>query len=418
MKPSPVALARVQAGSTEPVALVPAVAKTDTEMQKLVEDDDPHVAALCAARLGKKSTDQSLRRLETMRCIAGVMHGRIPVQLEYYGARTGRWSGSGGLNFQNFGRTGWGLKIRSLLVPAPGHVLVIGDLAQIEARITAKLAQQKDLLEAFAQGRDIYSEFASAIFHREVRKAKPEDPPDLAKLMSAYRQVGKQAILGLGYGLGAYKFLGVMRSDPTAKQFFTELETAAKLCYQIVQLYRKTYSHIPELWKKLEDFFKRAVKGEVFKGKVQLQKIKSGLRDTSFLRAQLPSGRALYYPKPRLEEKNKAIKYLDQSGDIAEFTPIDKTIVYGKGTTLYGGKITENLVQAIARDVLAEAILRLEALGRRVVMHVHDEVIIQVPEAEAEAALADVKRELSRTPEWAEGLPVACEAGIARRYGK
>ena len=112
------------------------------------------------------------------------------------------------------------------------------------------------------------------------------------------------------------------------------------------------------------------------------------------------------------------IKYLDENGELAEFEPDEPSLVYGKQLALYGGKLCENVVQATARDLLVESILRLESLGLPVLFHVHDEVIAEVSHEDVEKAREVVQCELSRTPPWAPGLSVACEVRVADRYGK
>jgi len=183
--------------------LIPAIAKKDPPMQALLEDDDPRVAALVAARLGKKGQDAKLARLQKLQATAAATGGRLPPYLVYCGGHTGRFAGGGGWNIQNLGRSGVGGEIRGLLRADPGCQFVIGDLAQIEARVTAWYAGQGDMLGAFSERRDIYSEFASQVFGRPVRKPREDDPHDVAAELRPLRQVGKQAVLKLGFGMGA-----------------------------------------------------------------------------------------------------------------------------------------------------------------------------------------------------------------------
>lgn len=393
--------------------LIPAIAKKDTAMQALAEDDDPVVATLVQARLGKRSADQLLARLDTMVRIANATRGALPVHLVYYGAHTGRFAGGGKFNIQNLGRTGHGERIRGLIRPANGSLFVVGDLAQIEARVLAWLAGQTDLVAAFREGQDIYSQFASGVFGREVRKPRKDDAPEHASRLKADRQIGKQAMLGLGYSMGALRFMNTLRADPLAAPLFDLGVLTPLICRDIVHRYRETYSEIPALWNRLEDAFREALNGCT----LSLNGLALQRADESVL-VWLPNGRALRYPNARLEEAQRSIHFLDANGEEAEFTPEGASIVYGRDKGLYGGKLTENVVQAIARDVLAEAILGLEQMGYPVMFHVHDEVVVEVPAERAEAAITAVKQMLEGPRPWAPGLPLLAEVDSCDRYAK
>ena len=136
--------------------------------------------------------------------------------LTYCGAHTGRYSGSGGINLQNLPKSAADAarEIAGLLRAGAGYMLVGSDAAQIEAYILAGLAGEDKLLAAFREGRDPYSEFATGVFSEDVRKPREDDPPELARRLKALRHVGKQSILGLGYGMGAGRFENRLRRDP------------------------------------------------------------------------------------------------------------------------------------------------------------------------------------------------------------
>ncbi|MEX2217060.1 MAG: DNA polymerase [Phycisphaeraceae bacterium] len=394
---------------------IPATAKNDEAMLALLEDEDPLVQALVKARVAKKSQDQKLSRLNTLEGIANATGGVLPMQLIYYGAHTGRFSGRG-FNVQNMDRSGYGLKIRQLLVPARGNTFVIADLAQIEARVTAWSAGQTDMLEAFAQGRDIYSEFATEVFGEEVRKTRDGDSSEFAQWLTARRQVGKQAVLGLGFGMGALKFRDTLKRDKKTAALFESGQITDADCKRIVDTFRERYSSIKTYWGTLEEAANQAVHGGVWAVNGSSFQVKG-----KSLHLTLPSGRDLRYANPRFEWNSRTITYLDRDGYEAEFSPPGDSLVYGEGkdsTGLYGGIIAENIVQSTARDILAEAILAIERAGFPVMFHVHDEVIVEVPKDQAEQALGTVTRILQQTPAWAHGLPIACEANIADRYGK
>lgn len=406
---------------------LPATAKNDPQMLALCEDDDPIVAALANARVKRKSQDQLLARLGKIETVSRAMHvlagggtdfdtaslGRVPVHLVYYGARTGRWSGGGGINFQNMGRTGFGKRVRNLILPAPGCVFVVGDLASIEARVLAWVAGQAGLTSAYIKNSDVYSEFAARCFATEVRKPKPADAPDVAKRMKSLRGVGKIAILGLGYGMGALKHLNQLRGDPdTAPLFDAGILSPAK-CTAVVKSYRADYPEIPALWAALEQGFRRAVGGDcVDGGAIKFSNSRGVVLIT------LPNGRALRYPRARLEHAHKCIDYLDGAGHVQQFATEGDQIVYGNGTPTYGGKVCENIVQAIARDILAAALLRMEASGHRIVMHVHDELVAECPRDTGAAVRAAMETALTTNPDWSAGLPLAAEVDILERYDK
>ena len=220
--------------------MIPAIAKTDATMQALLDDDDPVVEALAHARLNKKGEDQKLARLATLRNIAEATGGSLPPYLVYCGGHTGRFAGGGGFSVQNLGRDGLGAKIRGLFIPKPGHTFIIADLAQIEARITAWYASELEMLEAFAQNRDLYLEFAARVFGCEVRKPTERDPLSLHEHLVALRQVGKRAVLGLGFEMGAHKFMATLQSDIQAAKLFASGELSPLICSDIVRLFARS----------------------------------------------------------------------------------------------------------------------------------------------------------------------------------
>jgi len=393
--------------------LIPATARKDPAMQAMVDDDDPAVAALAAARMERRSEDQKLARLNTLRRIAVATGGHLPPYLVYYGAHTGRFSGGGGWNIQNLGKSGVGAQIRGLLIPRPGHQLVIADLAQIEARIVAWCAGQDELLAAFRDNQDIYSQFASRTFGRTVRKPKDDDPPDVKVQMDSLRTVGKGAVLGLGFGMGGLKFLNTLRAEPKVAGLFDTGTLTPLICRGIVRAFRDSFSAIPRLWADLEE----AARANVEEASEQVGPVRFE-RAGKLTLLWLPSGRALRYPDLRLEDRQRTIRYNDQDGMESEFTPDGPALIYGNDAVIYGGKLAENTAQAIARDILVEAILRLEAAGWPVLFHVHDEVVLEVAAERADAAKAAVARELSQSPVWAPDLPVDSEVKVVERYVK
>lgn len=392
---------------------IPATARNDHEMHGLLNDADSRVAGLVRARIAKKSSDQTLSRLGTLKRIVSATRGALPVHLHYYGCHTGRWSGGGGFNIQNIGRSGIGHSIRQLFRATPGKVFVIGDFAQIEARVLAWLAGQLDLVEAFATGRDVYSEFAAHVFCREVRKPLAGDSPEVSTRLKSDRHIGKQAVLGLGYSMGALRFHEMLKADPVGVDCIEMGVINPGICKAIVTQYRQLYPRIVDFWATCEACFKRAMNGaRADTGALQFVGFVGGIKIC------LPSGRSIKYHNVGIRNQSRAIQYLDDFGSVREFVPEAAQIVHGNESALYGGKIVENIVQGVARDLLGEAILRLEQRGLRVAFHVHDEIVIEVPKDQIAQALLIVKDEMARCPAWASGLPLACEVVESGRYTK
>ncbi|MEI6233324.1 MAG: DNA polymerase [Planctomycetota bacterium] len=402
---------------------IPATAKKDPAMLALLDDDDPVVAALAHARTQVKSEDQIVAKLETLKRIASATGGFLPVYLKYYGGHTGRFSGGQKFNLQNMGKDGCWKGLRKALVARRGHKFVIGDLGQIEARVLADLAGQSELVQAFAAGSDIYSELATVVFNEPIRKPRKDEPTAVKEYLDDRRNVGKFGVLGLGFSMGALKCYDQLRSKPQAVRLFETGILTAPICKQLVRTYREKNPRIVAMWKSMESGFRAALlygfDAPVCGGRVCFQR-----QGTSVV-MWIPSGRAVRYANARIENIPRAIQYMNDDGETAEFTPEGDTLLYGPadkddkgGTTLYGGKLTENCVQAVARDILVEAILRLERLGWCVVLHVHDEIVLEVPADQVEAAEVALKSEMEATPVWAPGLPLMAEVHTGGCYEK
>jgi DNA polymerase len=354
-----------------------AFAKTDEGFKALLEHDNPEVQILAGVRLGIKS---SLEQTRTERFIGISKRGTLPIPLRYYAAHTGRWGGDDKLNMQNLPRGG----ILKRAVCAPdGYVFVDCDLSQIEARILAWLAGQDDLVSAFERKDDVYKIMASAIYGKPVDEITKDE-----------RFVGKTTILGCGYGMGADKFHAQLKS------FSVELDT--KECDRIIQVYRNTYPKITELWQQANDTLTAIMqKKTATLGKVGVLEVlgSEGIRMPNHLHLRYPELRKL-----RNEEGRPEMVY---------------TTVKGKSkipNRIYGGKVVENVCQALARIVIGEQLLRV-AKKYKVVMTVHDAIGCIVPEAEAEAGLKYVEACMRVRPLWAQTLPLDCEGSFAKHYG-
>ena len=370
-----------------------AFAKTDPGLTNLLEHPNDKVQALVAARLGAKSTIEETR---TKSLIEVQKRGPLPIMLNYYGAHTGRFSGGDKLNLQNLPKRTNNF-IRRAIEAAPDHVFIACDSAQIEARIVAWLAGQDDLLEAFRQGRDVYSEFASLIYGRTITKAD-----------KAERFVGKTCILGLGYGMGAEKFQQTLALGQGGISVKIELHVAK----QIVTLYREKYFRIAQLW----NLCGAALRGMAQQGSGTI----NGKLQFDGEGVILPNGMRQFYPMLRAMQDGGGYEYISNPRD---YRKLLKERVMGSDLTsvldwtkIYGGKLTENLVQALAALVIRE---QMVTIGQRhkVVFQVHDEIIIMAHKAVKDVAIAEIVDVMSQPPQWAPELPVACEVGCAENYG-
>jgi DNA polymerase I-like protein with 3'-5' exonuclease and polymerase domains len=365
-----------------------AFAKTDKEFTNLLEHPDVRVQNLVAARLGTKSTIEETRTENLMKVAE---RGRLPIMLNYYGAHTGRFSGGDKLNLQNLPRNG---AIRTALTAPLGEVLVACDSSQIEARMVAYIAGQDDLVQAFREGRDVYSEFASEVYGRKVTKADKIE-----------RFVGKTCILGLGYGMGAVKF----RNTLALGQGGISVDVDENEAERIVRLYRQKNHKIVSLWNKCG----HALTGMVSGGSGNI----TDLLPYDSEGILLPNGLRITYAG--LRQTSDGFEYIN---DARTYRKLAQKRVMGDAdvkvdwTRIYGGKVTENIVQALARIVVAE---QMAAIGQsyHVAFQVHDEVIITAPETDKTIAREFVERQMSKPPRWAQDLPVACESGIGYNYG-
>lgn len=372
-------------------------------------------------QLRQETGKTSTAKLRAMKEAAG-QDGRVRGTLLFAGAsRTGRWSGRL-VQPHNFPRpelrkpeeaipdvmhgdlelveTVWGPALvvvsdllRSCITCDPEKQLIAADFSAIEARVLAWITGELGLVEAFKKGDDVYKLMAGSIYRI--------DPKDVNK---DQRQMGKMAVLGCGYGMGAPKFkqsvkdmVGVDLDDEEAKR--------------IVQAYRSTNNMIVHFWFLTEDAAIRAVQtpGLVCEAGRFIKFVRHG----SYLICQLPSGRRLWYCLPMLVEKETPW------GEVRSqltFTGMISMTKKWSRQDMYGGRWAENIVQAVARDLLADAMLRLEAAGYPVVGSVHDEIITEVPAGWG--SVEEVERIMSETPAWADGCPLAAEGWSSNRFKK
>ena len=355
-----------------------AFAKTDEGFKQLQEHWNQDVQNLVAARLGNKST---LEETRTQRFIDIAKRGNLPIPLRYYAAHTGRWGGSDKINLQNLpsrGENGGVLK-RSVLAP-DGHVLIDCDSSQIEARVLAWWAGQKDLVDAFHNKEDVYVNMASRIYRC-----------DRASVTKDQRFVGKTTILGAGYGMGAQKFMNQLNSFGVNVEY--------KEASRIIQTYRTTNPSIKKLWTDAMELIEQLSKGFcLLIGDVNIVEPIIGIKAV-----KLPSGLLMRYEDLKLERD--------------EYGAENYTFKTRNGRSkIYGGKFVENVCQAVARCVIGEQMLEI-AKRYKVVLTVHDSLVVCVKEEEADEARQYVEDCMRAVPDWAKGLPLDCESGVGKSYG-
>lgn len=364
--------------------------------------------------LSKSSTAKYKKFLE-----AKCSDDRIRGCLMYHGAGTGRWAGRL-IQPQNFPRGNFsdvepcielfrgedleGVKlfygdpmaaasscIRGMIVPAEGHDFLCADYSSIEGRVLAWLAQEESALEVYRSGRDPYKVAASAIYHKEY------DAIDKAE-----RQIGKVAELALGYNGGkvAFQQMGISYG----------VHVADDEAQSIVNKWREARPLTTRLWKELERACMMAVTnpGRVFKYLSVAFVVRHGM-----LAMRLPSGRLLWYANPRVEDRLKVW------GDTMPTVVYDGVAPESRkwcDLELYGGLLTENAVQATARDLLVSGMFAVERAGYPVVFHVHDELVSEVPCGFG--SVEEFEKLMCTLPPWAEGLPIKAEGWRGKRYKK
>jgi len=354
-----------------------AFAKNDEEFKALLEHEDPIVQAIVAARLGVKST---LEETRTERFIGIANRGTLPIPLRYYAAHTGRWGGDDKVNMQNLPRKS---PLKKAVKAPAGYTFIDCDSSQIEARTLAWLAGQHDLVAAFDAGEDVYKIMASAIYGVPVEEVTDDQ-----------RFVGKTTILGAGYGMGHVKFQAQL------KTFGVDMPLAE--CKRIITVYRETYPMIPLLWRAAGDALDAMANNQTTPlgcyGVLQVRGYEGIL---------LPNGLRLSYP---------GLRYVQTPEGKSEMVYDQKKGRAVLQSRIYGGKLVENICQALARIVIGEQMLMI-ARRLRVVMTVHDAVGSLAPTEEAEEARAYVEACMRIRPKWARLLPLNCESKMGASYG-
>jgi DNA polymerase family A len=355
-----------------------AFAKSDTVMQELAEDGDEMIQALLAARFNARSTINETR---AQRLLDMSRRGAACVYINYAGAeQTFRASGGDKMNWQNLQRKG---KLRDAVEAPDGSVIVVGDSSNIESRMLDWLAGQEDQVEAYrlydaGKGPDIYCVMAEKLYGRAITKA--QDPDE--------RQMGKVTKLGLGYGMGAPKYVLAVRAQTRRK---IKLEWA----YDAVNTYRRSHKYVLQFWERCGNALTMIANGMAglpvdFRGVVTTHK--DGLL--------LPNGLVIRYERLERDDEGQWTYWNGRSRQ-----------------KIYGGKVCENIIQALARIVVMEQTLMVPK-RRKLVLSVHDEAVFCVPEHLASKCVGEVERALRTPLPWCSDLPLNCEVGYHKSYGK
>ena len=298
--------------------------------------------------------------------------GRYYGGVMYFGAHTGRFTGSGGnLNLQNLPRDEmFGVNLRHLIAPKPNRRLIVADLSQIEVRTTCWLAGDKQALKDIAESDDIYETFAIRFGMWDKSKGSIRQDPRL-------RHKVKSIVLGCGYGVGAEKFAMISGMD-------------LKEAEESVELYRTSMKKVKQLWSSYNTDI-------------------SGSYDARCdFTVELPSSRKLNYGKLRLARQNNRNQYVALIQKNGKRLPVK----------LWGGLITENTSQALARDIFGDILCRIHDAGMDLIMHIHDEAVIEVDADVAEEKLQEVLKIMSTPPDWIPDIPIAAEGKILTKFEK
>lgn len=358
------------------------------------------------------------------------MTSRLYDIVQYYGAHTGRWAGRG-VQLHNLPRGNipgdtpdevlrqmqglWVLismgdwrtisalygnvakvlssTIRPTICAEPGKTLVVSDFSSIETAVIAWLAGGGRLLDLFHAGLDPYKDFASELLRIPYDAVSKKD-----------RAYAKPAVLGAVFGLGAKGYQGY------AAQFGQAVEMGE--AQRIIDTFRNTYPEIPQFWKDLKSAAHGVLRGHAGLRLPAGPHVTFYKEDERFLFAELPSGRSLAYPVPRLTEEETQWGMREQLSYMTE-----KEYQWVR-TATHPGKLAENVTQAVARDLLANSLRVLDQHDYETVLHVHDEVVVHVDQDQAEDDMENIEFLMKQSPAWARDIPIGTDAFITERYIK
>lgn len=402
----------------------------DTELRRrdverlLLQPDALPEEVVRALQIRLEAGKTSTKKLNSILARADA-EGRVRGLLAYHGAGTGRFSAAGsGVQIQNFPREvvadwdgAWAVleedgydgietlygpsldvisrMLRGGIIPTDGYDIINLDYAGVEARGVAWLAGCDTLVAAFASGAKIYEQMAGRVFNVPAK--------DIGK-DSLERFVGKTLVLGCGYQMSWFKFMVTL-----ALQGRLIDEAVARLG---VATYRSEFSEIPDLWYEME---RQAIAAVRHPGLVALA---AGGRiafrlDGKWLRLRLPSGRELRYRDPKLEPNER---FPDR--DKLTYLAVNSLTKRWERQSTYGGRLTENAVQGLCRDLLVAGVRRLRAAGYRVVTSVHDEIICEAPTGDPRFSVAHANQLMCALEPWATGFPLSAEGRRGSRYRK
>ena len=387
--------------STKQSKFIPAVSKTDLEFLELLEHENPMVRVLVETKLGSMS---SMEQTRTSTFLDIASRGEMPIPLRYASAHTGRYGGSDKVNLQNLSKRTKEPVLRRSLRPKAGHVWVAADSSQIEARILSMVAGQQDLVDTFVSGRDVYIEMATKIYGKtydEIYEISKRNPTKEGKAM---RNLGKSCILGMGYSMSAQKF-----SD-TNKQQGTDIPLHQ--AQNLVSVYRSSYAMIPAFWRKCNDVLDVMYSGGKmwFGGADNNLFFADGTSEFFGVRIpsiQLPNGQYIFYQNLRKEVK-----------DTGQISYAYDQFKHGKWLPKYvfGGSLTENLVQGLAFVILKWQAIEIAKHGVTVNLNVHDEWASVVPREQA-ARVAKIYYDcMKATPSYIPDGLLDCEVDVGINY--
>jgi DNA polymerase len=390
------------------------------EIREMQQYAEPSPTVRQVLQIRSETAKSSVTKLESMLACADA-DCRMRGLLVYHGGATGRWAGRGpqpqnlprgevkGVeayiplilerNIEVLDLCDAPLAIissmlRSAIVAGPGHKLIAGDYSAVEARVLAWLSGHHKLLDIFRRGDDPYTLMAAEIYGIPLFAVTKDQ-----------RALGKQAVLGLGYQMGAPTFArSCARSGIGIREWFA---------HEVVQKYRAANQPIVGLW----DALNSAAINAMEKPRIQFALKSCDVRlqyHDSWLYLRLPSGRTLKYAQPQLDERATP---WGEMRECVTFMDFDSLKHQWQRTALYGGLLAENVTQAVARDLLADAMLLLESRGYPIVLTVHDEIVCEVPVA-SRYTLEKFLRLMMTVPMWAAGCPVKVEAWEGKRYRK
>lgn len=359
-----------------------AFAKSDKEFLELLEDNDPAVQTLVAARLGVKTTIAETR---AKRFVEMAQRGPLPVYLNFWGAKTtGRYSGGNQVNWQNLPARGPSAGLRKALKAPEGHGVVVGDSSNIELRMVMALAGQADVLTKLDSGVDLYCDFASKLFGRNITKAD-----------KAERFLGKTAMLGLQYGAGAARFVEMVRMGAATVPGLKPIDLHR--AFDVVDLYRQLHPEVVELWGRCENV------------------ILPDIANMCSLQYVDVSGWFITQREGFGRPGEPGVMYHDLTWDSAAK---EWSYLMGKQRVrIFGPKVVENLCQHAAMLVVMWQTARINQRFP-VKLSVHDEAVVIVPNDKLTEAKEYMEECLTLAPQWCRGLiPLDCEVQIGASYG-